>query len=349
MRNIYIARLSHENHSLAFSEFKSILLSEEIPFNLEFKVDEFVIFESFRQALDILVKRAGLVLELGEFIDIISTDSGNVLNEILKIIRDYLSSDRFCLEVDSVKGFGKSLCKSIVESIGARNICTRKKTSSGSNILKISFIANVALIYRMVYRRRKKIYESREPHRRPIYRPGTMKPVLARVFVNLSKVSSLKHEVVLDPFCGVGGFAIEACLMGLNTICCDIDKSMVLGAKLNVESFGCSSSVEIMQMDAGFQGLASSRVDGIATDPPYGIQSIPRGIDRSLLNLLSKFIENSYHVLRKKRYAVFATPIQLSREVDIILRKSGFEILEKHLDKVHSSLTRVIYVVKKFD
>jgi len=347
MTRLYIVRLSHENYSLAFSEFKSILYSEEIPFNLELKIDEFIVFESPRLAIDILMKRAGLVLELGEFMDIISTDSEKAIDEIITIVKDISNKDNNCVEVDSIKSFGKQLSKSVVERIGIKNICTRKKIALGVNAIKISFIANVALIYRMMYRRRRKMYENREPHRRPSYRPGTMKPILARVFVNLSKVSTLKHELILDPFCGVGGFAIEACIMGLKTICSDIDKAMVSSAMLNIEGFSCTPFVDIVQMDAELQGLASSRVDGIATDPPYGIQSTPRGGDRSLENLLTKFIDNSYNVLKRGRYMVFAIPIQLSRKIDNILKEFNFEITEKHLDKVHSSLTRVIYVVKK--
>lgn len=348
MTRLYIAKLSHENFSLAFSEFKSILTSEEMPFNIELKVDEFVIFEVPELAIDILMKRAGLLLELGNFIDVVSIDEENAIEFLINTVKDIVNRDNYCLEVDSVKGFGKTMAEVLVQRIGSKGLCTRRKKSLGMKTLKISFIVNLGLIYEVVFRRRRKMYEDREPHRRPCYRPGTMKPTLARVYINLSKVSTLKHETVLDPFCGVGGFAIEACLMGLKTICSDIDKAMIGSAKINTEGFNCSTVVDLIEMDAGSQALASSRVDGIATDPPYGIQSTPWG-EKSLENLLFKFIESSYDVLRKERFMVFATPLQLSRRIDKMLKLTGFDIVEKHLDKVHGSLTRVIYVVKKFE
>lgn len=346
MTNVYVVRLSHENYSLAYSELQSILISEGMPYTIGLKLDEFTILETPEIAVTLLMKRAGLTLELGTLIDVVEVENEDAVNYLVKTVKDIEDGDNVCIEVDSVKGFGKDTAKVLVERIGVKKLCTRKKIDAGVKAIKVSFIMNIALIYNMLYRRKQKTYIHREPHRRPCYRPGTMKPLLARVFINLSKVSSLKREVVLDPFCGVGGFAVEACLMDLRMICSDIDDAMVRGAEANINGYGCQPMVDTMKMDAGFIALGSSRVDGIATDPPYGIQSSPKG-DKSLENLMCKFVENSYAALKKGRYMVFATPTTLSRKIDEILRVTGFDITEKHLDKVHGSLTRVIYVVKK--
>ncbi|MEM4513425.1 MAG: TRM11 family methyltransferase [Ignisphaera sp.] len=346
MTKVYVVRLSHENYSLAYSELQSILISEDVPYTIGLKLDEFVLLEAPEIAVKLIMKRAGLALELGNLIDIIEVENEDAVNYLVKTVKDIDEGDNICIEVDSIKGFGKDTAKVLVERIGVKKLCTRKKIDVGVKTVKVSFIVNIALVYSMFYRRKQKAYIHREPHKRPCYRPGTMKPLLARVFINLSKVSSLKHEVVLDPFCGVGGFAVEACLMDLRMICCDIDDLMVRGAKANINGYSCQPMVDIVKMDAGFEALGSSRVDGIATDPPYGILSSPKG-DKSLENLICRFLENSYAVLRKGRYLVFATPVVFSRKIDEMLRVTGFDIIEKHLDKVHGSLTRVIYVVKK--
>ncbi|MEM2285525.1 MAG: RNA methyltransferase, partial [Ignisphaera sp.] len=94
------------------------------------------------------------------------------------------------------------------------------------------------------------------------------------------------------------------------------------------------------------EAIANLRVDGIATDPPYNIQSAPRGA-KSLTDLLISFIDEASNVLRNGRYMVFATPIHIGRSIENALSESGFKIIEKHLDMVHGSLTRAIYVVKK--
>lgn len=346
VKDLYIAKLSHENFSLAFSEFRSIFVAEEIPCDIELKIEEFIVFKTPSIGIDILLKRTALTLELGKLIDIVNVYRD--YNNLVHIVKDYTSSDNVCLIIDSIKGFGKDVAKMLMEDIAIRKICSRKIISNSKiNIVKISLITNIALIYHMLYRRRQKIYIDREPHRRPCYRPGTMKPLLARVFVNLARVSSLRSEIVLDPFCGVGGFAIEACLMGLRALCSDIDDAMIRGAKTNINSFGCQYMADVIKMDACFEAIANEKIDGIATDPPYGIQSIiPRNYN-SLENLIHRFIDSAYNVLKKNRFMVFAIPINITKKIDSVLINSGFEIIEKHIDMVHGSLTRVIYMVKK--
>lgn len=341
---MYIAKLSHENFSLAFSEFNSIMRAEEIDYRIELKLDEFIVFRS--NNINLLLKRAALLTELGELIDIINVD--NEINHIMKILKDVLDKENTCISVDCVKGFGKNIAKEVIKSIPQKRICTRKKIDEGFEVVKISLALNIAFVYRLMYRRRRWMYIDREPQHRPCYKPGTMKPLLARVFVNLSKVSVLRREIVLDPFCGVGGFVVEACSMGLRAICSDIDESMVKGAQINLTNYECNELVDIIRMDAAFEALLSSSVHGIATDPPYGIQSTPRGRE-SLKDLLKMFIENASNILKSKRYMVFAAPIEISKTIENILIDRRFKITEKHLDMVHGSLTRSIYVARKID
>lgn len=344
MEKTYVVRLSHENLSLALSEFNSILMSEEIAYDIELGIDEFAIFRAPRMAMDVLLKRAALILELGELVDIVDADKS--MDHLLRVVRDSIDEENVCLALDSVKGFGKDVAKKLVEALSTVKICTRKAIDKGARALKISFLENVAIVYRLLYRRRHSMYVDREPHRRPCYRPGTMKPILARAFINLSRVSTLKNEVVFDPFCGVGGFALEACLMGLRAICGDIDEAMVRGAKANMDGYGCSSMVDVLRMDARFEALAGSRVDGVATDPPYGIQTSPKG-EETLEHLIAKFVDSVRDVLKAGRFMVFATPLSMSRRIDRVLQDTGFLVVERHVDKVHGSLTRAIYVVKR--
>lgn len=343
MARVYIARLSHENFSLAYSEFNSIMIAEGIEHKVEFKLDEFVLFRSSTIGIDVLLKRAALIIELGKLVDIVEYDDKDLL---IKLMKDSIDRDEICIAIDSVRGFGKNIAEELIKIVPPKNICTRRKIDEGFRVLKLSLVANVAFIYWLIYRRRQKMYIDREPQHRPCYRPGTMKPLLAKTFVNLSRVSILRRETVLDPFCGVGGFAIEACLMGLEAICSDIDEHMVRGAQVNIARYGCCESVDAIQMDAALEAIANLRVDGIATDPPYNIQSAPRGA-KSLTDLLISFIDEASNVLRNGRYMVFATPIHIGRSIENALSESGFKIIEKHLDMVHGSLTRAIYVVKK--
>ena len=198
--------------------------------------------------------------------------------------------------------------------------------------------------YEVIYRRREAKFLNREPHLRPCYRPGTMKPLLARALVNIAKVSSKKHDHLLDPFCGVGGIALEACNMGIQVTCTDIDRRMVNCAKINSVSYGCENVMEFIETDSLYSVFRSGTFNAVVTDPPYGIQTFPRS--QTLSNLIERFISNSYDTIKKGGHIVFAVPLHLEDFVDRALHSLGTNILEKHLNRVHGSLTRIIYVVK---
>ena len=42
-------------------------------------------------------------------------------------------------------------------------------------------------------------------------------------------------SIIVDPFCGTGGIAIEASLLGLEVLASDLDSRMVEGTKSNLD------------------------------------------------------------------------------------------------------------------
>ena len=172
-----------------------------------------------------------------------------------------------------------------------------------------------------------------------------MKSELCRAFVNLSRASIKNRSLLLDPFCGVGGILLEASSMGIRSIGIDIDVKSAMGSLTNIRYFNLDQLSDVITSDSMNIAIRSESIDAIATDPPYGRQTIPRGT--SLEDLLEKFIHNSADVLKRNRYMVFATPIEMDSLIEEYCRNAGLKIMEKHLNFVHSSLTRVIYVVFK--
>lgn len=335
---MYIARLSNELLSLAVSEFFSIAVSEGFSYRVHKKIDEFVFFESGEELVKLLTTRSALLIEIGKVVDVLAED-----DNIYEAVRTYINNtgDAFsCVDVDSIRGFGREITHSLQKTVSAMGVrwgeCRRR--------IKIALLAGLAIIYEVLYRRRRVKFYSREPHHRPCYRPGTMKPVLARVLVNIARVSSRRRDHLLDPFCGVGGIAIEACDMGLQVTCTDIDRKMINGAKINGVSYGCESLVEFIEADSLYNIFRGRFFNAIVTDPPYGIQTVPRS--QNLSNLIERFIYNSYEILKEDGHMVFAIPIHLEDYVDRTLYTLNLGILEKHLNRVHGSLTRVVYVVK---
>jgi tRNA (guanine10-N2)-dimethyltransferase len=139
----------------------------------------------------------------------------------------------------------------------------------------------------------------------------------------------------LDPFCGTGGILIEAGLMGLKIKGSDIDQRMVEGCRKNLESLNLKG--EIKRGDALKQG--SMRVDAIVTDPPYARSSYVT--DKNLGGLYNEFLSTAFNNLRHGGYLVLMVPKRYP------LDTGRFSLIEEFDFRVHKSLTRKIFVMKK--
>jgi predicted RNA methylase len=85
---------------------------------------------------------------------------------------------------------------------------------------------------------------------------------LARALVNLVPVNAVS---MLDPCCGSGALVLEACAIGLQVFCGDINANMVNKTTENLAYFGYDCCV--IQQDAR---AWQQPVDAIVTDLPYG-------------------------------------------------------------------------------
>ena len=125
---------------------------------------------------------------------------------------------------------------------------------------------------------------------RAIFRPGTMRTSFAKVIVNLS--GAKRGELVIDPFCGVGGLMIEAEKMGIHSVGIDIDRLIARGAAKNLEESGSGFS-EIIRSTALEIPILKMKNYVIATDPPYDRAVIPVGENgrTSSKRLFEQFLE----------------------------------------------------------
>ncbi len=181
-------------------------------------------------------------------------------------------------------------------------------------------------------------FEKRRAHLRPYYRPGAMHPRLSRVIVNLTGIKA--GEFLCDPFCGGGGFLIEAGLIGAKVYGFDIDDKAIKGAERNLKYAGIydfNLEVEDILKLEGY----NEYFHAIVSDPPYGISSSTGGLKKE--ELYNRAIEKIYKMLKPQRYACFIIPLG-----DELENLEGFKVVEKHYLKVHRSLTRVIMVMKKW-
>ncbi|MGC8975092.1 MAG: RsmD family RNA methyltransferase [Thermoprotei archaeon] len=334
---LYYVYLSGEHRELPLLELKAVMDAEKVEYRLVAQLDQVVIVDS-AESLDTLLGRTVLSKYAGILLGVSEVAEG--VQGIKRVLRDsnvcvYGGYDH--VNFRRVKQYGTQI--SYEEVLSAVNEFSGSLCRGGSKRLDIIISEGCVVIGLRTYERDLTPYKMREPAERPFYAPGTMTPYIARVFVNLSRASVREKHVVLDSFCGAGSFLLEACCMGLRYVGVEIDPRLAEGAAKNLAHYGCIP--EVVSGDSCYIPL--DRVDAIATDPPYGRMSKPVGTE--LTNLMKCFLSESYRVLRKGGYLVFAQRIDMPLEE--IIADAGFTVIERVPNWVHGSLTRDIFVVRK--
>ncbi len=337
VKMLYYVYLSGEHRELPLLELRAVMEAEKVEYRLVAQLDQVAIVES-SEPLEILLGRVVLSKYAGVLLGFSEVAEG--VQGIKRVLRDsdvcshggydYVNFRR-------VKQYGTQI--SYEDVLSTVNELSKSLCKGGTKKLDIIVSEGCVIIGLRTYERDLRPYKTREPAERPFYAPGTMTPYMARVFVNLSRASVREKHVVLDSFCGAGGFLLEACHIGLRYVGVEIDPRLAEGAVKNLTHYGCFP--EVVSGDSCYIPL--DRADAIATDPPYGRMSMPAGTE--LIDLMKCFLSESYRVLRKGGYLVFAQRIDIPLEEMIV--DAGFAIIERVPDWVHGSLTRDIFVVKK--
>lgn len=179
-------------------------------------------------------------------------------------------------------------------------------------------------------------YERRKTKNLPFDHPISIHPKFARCLVNLTEVRPGGR--LLDPFCGTGAVVAEAALAGADAIGADVSERMIEGARANLVAIGADAKLH--KCDVGSIRDAVQRVDGIATDPPYGRSSSTNGepIDMLFKRAFSAFLE----VIDKRSRVAMAV-----HDSELAGLAEGFRLVESHDLWVHRSLTRYFCVLEK--
>jgi tRNA (guanine10-N2)-dimethyltransferase len=178
----------------------------------------------------------------------------------------------------------------------------------------------------------------RTPKLRPELHPSTIDPLLARCFINLSRAKA--NEILLDPFCGVGGILIEGGLIGCQIVGSDLDGIMINKANTNLKHYGVDGASLLI---ADSRMCPYDNVNSIATDPPYGRGSSSMGIRPE--KLMKEFFIEVNRILSRDGYLCIASPINVN--IKNIGLDSGLNIIESHIMRVHKSLVRELVVFNK--
>lgn len=186
-------------------------------------------------------------------------------------------------------------------------------------------------------------FEARISDKRAHFSPVSLHPRRAASLLHLARVTPGGR--VYDPFCGTGGFVLEAVLEGYDAWGSDLDPWMVQGtwqALTDVPPEPLEATV--FEADIAQAPELAGIVDGIVTDLPYGRASSTDG--EGLQGLYERAFAAFAQLLPPGAYAVVGHPDP--RLLDSI-QAHGFAIVERHEERAHRSLTRHFAVVKRME
>ncbi len=337
--------LSLEHPTLPKAEIKAVLKSENIPFTVKKDLEGLLILEIPQPSLETF-KAAGRRLSFThEIFQIYIKTDGSVLNMEIEdypwnevIISDYAVRVK---KMGLKSGINTLKLEQDIGGLIKNKLGDRAKINlENPNIfLRTVLIDNLAFMGPRIVKISKKHFFELKPHKRPFFYPGSMSPKLARCMVNLTRIKG--NDKLLDPFCGTGGILIEAGIIGARVVGADIDPKMVKGTIENLKYCNISD-YDVFESDARKLEL-NYRVDGVATDPPYGISASTRGSESS--ELYEEALSSLQYLLKEEGLMCLATPHYM--DINNIIEDTKFEIIEQHHIRMHKSLTRVISVLKK--
>ncbi len=335
--------LSGEHKSLPAAEALAVLEALGLDFRVEDAFEHVLVLEidGSREELIEAGERLALSHCICEFAGSCGTDRGAILDLVSSI--DINLGESYAVRVRRVGKRSRDLNTGSLEAEIGRVLSNR---GARVDLEDPETTVYGVLGERFVYGRRlfevdRGSFEGRRPHLRPYFHPSSMLPRLARAVVNLTRIK--KGGKLMDPFCGTGGFLIEAGLVGASVFGADIDPEMISGCRKNLQHVGIDDFA-IMQRD--FRELAGDYeacFDAVVTDPPYGKSSTTKGL--SLEELYGGAFQLFKAILKPGGHACVVGPSGL--EIEKFASEESFEIREKYSVRIHKSLTRDIVVLKR--
>jgi tRNA (guanine10-N2)-dimethyltransferase len=337
--------VSGEHPTLPQAEIKAILESEAIPYtviNSEYRLFE---LDSSLKSLEEVGKRS-LMMELcGQVVSEIECGMSSTKRIVdTASLQDSLrDGESFAVRSVRLAGARKTIRRTQLERDLGRLILkerpgARVDLESPDKVLLAIVTSRRVLLGLVTNMRERGAISRRRPRKRPHFHPSTMQPKLARCMVNLARPRP--GEILLDPFCGVGGHLIEAGLMGCKVVGIDVAPRMVKASFRNLKYFGVEPAGLLV---GDGRRLPVSRVDALATDPPYGRGASTAGATPR--NLLSDFLNEARDILDPRSFICLAAAKETG--APDIAKEVGFTIVERYEIYVHRSLTRQIVVLSK--
>jgi tRNA (guanine10-N2)-dimethyltransferase len=336
--------LSGEHDTLPAAEVLAILESEDFAYHNWRLLPKLLTLEASQDCLQRVIERAGMCEAAGQLIFMCRNNQDEILKSASETpFSRYLEyRSRFSVRVRRAFGSAKHLNKIRLESELGRMIRTSAKSDVDLMRPENEFLGIIGgghFAFGLIgLKRSDDTADLRRPKHRPATHPSTLKPRLARCFVNLSRAR--KGGVLVDPFCGTGGILIEGGVMGCRIVGLDLDPLMIRRARRNIRHFGIRPEGLIL---ADAKVAPYSQVRSIATDPPYGRGASTMGAD--LARLLREFLKETHSILAEDGFVCLGSPA--GTDIDVLGLEAGLNLVESHIARVHKSLSRRIVVFSR--
>jgi tRNA (guanine10-N2)-dimethyltransferase len=336
--------ISGEHQTLPTAEVQAILKAETIEYRIVEKLTQVLRLETDPKSVESIRFRSALTrvccreifnceAKLPEIFGNINSDS----------MDQFICDESFAVRVRRVEGVAPEINRVELEGELGGHILETVKTSRVdlSNPQKTFF--GVLTDNRFIFGLKTaeiipKPFLERGPRRKPFFHPTAMPAKLSRTMVNLAQPK--RGDLLLDPFCGTGGMLVEAGMIGCQVVGFDAKPHMLRGGLQNLKHFG--TELEGLAIaDARYPPV--TRVDCIATDPPYGRSASTLGTKTRLI--VEDFLSAVCDVLPRGAKICMASPETI--KIGETAEAAGFKHLESHFVFVHGSLTREVVVFER--
>jgi tRNA (guanine10-N2)-dimethyltransferase len=337
--------LSGEHETIPFSELCATLEAERVIFKEIIRAPQIAVLEGDEAYLEKIAHRCSMTKLCGIEIFHCKASKSLIYEEVRKVdIKSYIKAGMtFAVRIKRIRESSREIRTEILEREIGRILLEKfpeiKVNLTSPDKTFIGFLSGGWFFFGLkVAEIPTKEFLDRSPLRRPYFHPSTMHPKFARCLVNLVRVK--RGDILLDPFCGVGGILIEAGLIGCRPIGFDIKEERARETLENLYYYGIDP-VSIGVADA--RNLPIRQVDTIVADPPYGRTATTLGARTE--EVIADFLHEAYRVLPKGGYLCLLAPkhVRLSK----LGEKIGFKLIEHHFVPVHRSLIREVAVFRK--
>jgi len=193
---------------------------------------------------------------------------------------------------------------------------------------------------------------------KPIRREAlAISPRLSKILINLS--GSKPHDLLLDPFCGVGGIIQEALLKRINVHGIDKSKEAVVSAEKNIKWLKSQYNIKVNYKieNSDSRNAPDLQFSGIATEAPLGKLLRKKPNNNEAKQIIQNFEAYIIPILRrlktiKKSSAKIAITFPVIRKIHVdvqkISEKTGLKIYIKPILESRSDqfISRDIIVFK---